>query len=229
LDSLGLAVAFDLRDHHARVAHQLQRGIHFVHLRGPHNRFYPLHTASTPFSPVRILMASDAFMTKIFPSPTFPVNNASRMTSITLGTSQSLTTRSTRTFGIRVILSLVNCRSGSPFPSPGALPCCRPNPLIFVTVMPRISSSSLSTCMRTLSDSGRIIAEIIFMLYDFLMLVTPTYAIETISQPPAMTNMMYASFLESAFPMAYRYTIAISMMILARTPRAGTTSCSRTL
>src|SRR5215475_10816833 len=111
--------------------------------------------AASPFSPVRMRMASPMGSTKTLPSPMEPVRAAAATVATTFSTRASGTTSSTLTLGRKsMVYSDPRYSSVCPF--------WRPKPRTSVTVMPMMPSS-VSASLTSSSLKGLMIASIFFI------------------------------------------------------------------
>src|SRR5690606_20772713 len=107
-------------------------------------RWRAAYSALSPCSSVRMRITSSRSVTKILPSPNFPVLADDRNAFTTSSTSAPGTATSTLSFGRNSTLySVPRYVSDWPF--------CRPNPFTSVTVMPTTPAS----CSAVLTDSRR--------------------------------------------------------------------------
>ncbi len=118
---------------------------------------YSHQIADSPLSPVRILMTCSTGLTKILPSPIFPVCAALTMVSIALSSILSVMISSIFTLG----------RKSTTYSAPrynSVWPFWRPKPLTSVTVNPATPISDKAS-LTSSSLNGLITASIFFNLY----------------------------------------------------------------
>src|SRR5499433_3434721 len=148
---LGEAAALELRQRGAIAG----RGSEEISHGGDGGKRRRRQMAASPFSPVRMRMASPMGSTKTLPSPMEPVRAAAATVATTFSTSASGTTSSTLTLGRKsMVYSDPRYSSVCPF--------WRPKPRTSVTVMPMMPSS-VSASLTSSSLNGLMIASIFFI------------------------------------------------------------------